>query len=97
MQAKLDQLAHRMRQHVDADAERFQLGNTLEHADGNADLVQAERQRQSANAAAGDKDGHERALDVWHAHDTPARPWATAKVDNSRVRPARVDGGGACR
>ncbi len=45
MQAELDQFAHGMRQHVDADAERLQLGDALEHARGNTDLVQAERQR----------------------------------------------------
>src|SRR5438045_7296926 len=63
-QAELDQLAHRMRQHVDADTERLQLAHALEHARGNADLVQAERQRQPANAAARDENGH----------DTPSLP-----------------------
>ena len=55
-----------MRQHVDADAERLQLRHALEHAHGNADLVQAERQRQPANAAARDENGH----------DTPSRYWS---------------------
>ena len=58
MQAELDQFAHRMRQHVDADAERLQLGHAFEHPSGNADLVQAERQCQPADAAAGDEYGH---------------------------------------
>ena len=59
MQAEFDQFAHRMRQHVDADAERFQRRHALEYFGGNADLVQAERQRQPADAAAGDENGHE--------------------------------------
>ena len=57
-QAEFDQFAHRMRQHVDADAERLQLGHAFEHFGGNADLVQAERQRQPADAAACDEYGH---------------------------------------
>src|SRR5262249_17235963 len=59
VQAKLDQLAHGMRQHIDADAERLQLAHALEHARGNANLGQAERQRQPANAAAWDENGHD--------------------------------------
>ena len=51
-----------MRQHVDADAERLQRGHALEHFGGNADLVQAERQRQPADAAAGDENGHDTLL-----------------------------------
>ena len=58
MQAEFDQFAHRMRQHVDADAERPQFGNALEDSGGNADLVQAERQRQPADAAACDENSH---------------------------------------
>jgi hypothetical protein len=55
VQAELDQFAHRMRQHVDADAERPQLGHAFKDFCRNADLVQAERQRQPANAAARDE------------------------------------------
>ena len=80
MQAELDQLAHRMRQHVDADAERLQFRHALEHAGGNADLVQAERQRQPANAAAGDENRHDTPSLLWRCHDMGARPWATAKA-----------------
>src|ERR1700689_3387052 len=58
-QAELGQFAHRMGQHVDADPERFQLSHALEHACRNADLVQAERQGQPADAAAGDEYGHD--------------------------------------
>ena len=61
-QAEFDQFAHGMRQHVDADAERLQLGHALEDFGGNADLMQAERQRQPANAAAGDENRHDHAL-----------------------------------
>src|ERR1019366_375862 len=57
-QAEFDQLAHGVRQHVDADAERLPLGHALEYFGGDADLVQAEPQRQPADAAAGDKYGH---------------------------------------
>src|SRR6195256_6859384 len=60
-QADFDQLTHGMRQQVDADAERLQFRDALEHFGGNADLVQAERQRQSADAAARDKNGHDKA------------------------------------
>ena len=58
VQAELDQFAHRMRQHVDADAERPQLGHAFKDFGGNADLVQAERQRQPADAAARDENSH---------------------------------------
>jgi hypothetical protein len=34
-------------------------GENVEDFGGNADLMQAERQRQSADAAAGDKNGHD--------------------------------------
>ena len=58
------------------------LSNTLR---GNADLVQAERQRQPADAAAGDKNGH----------DTPSMSGmrhrhASAAVGNREGRPIRV-------
>ena len=69
VQAELDQFAHRMRQHVDADAERPQLGHAFEHFGGNADLVQAERQRQPADAAAGDEYGHVTPLLLHGRHD----------------------------
>ena len=58
MQTELDQFANGMRQHIDADAKRLQLGNAFEHFGGNADLVQAQRQRQSADAAPGNKNSH---------------------------------------
>ena len=49
-----------MRQHVDADAERLQFRDALEHFHGNADSVQAERKRQPADAAAGDEYRHDK-------------------------------------
>src|SRR5260221_14471055 len=64
VQAELDQLAHRVRQHVDADAERLQFGHALEYFGGNPDLMQAERQRQSADAAARNKYGHDTPLSL---------------------------------
>ncbi len=48
-QPELDQLAHRMRQHVDAHAERLQLGDALDHSTGTPP-VQAERSRKPADA-----------------------------------------------
>ena len=79
MQAEFDQLAHRMRQHVDADAERSQLRHALEYARGNADLVQAERQRQPADAAAGDEYGH----------DTPSLVGIVMAWERGRGQPRR--------
>ena len=58
VQAEFDQLTHRMGQYIDADAERLQLGHALEYFGGNSDLVQAQRQRQPADAATGDEYGH---------------------------------------
>src|SRR3546814_645325 len=46
-QAELVELAHRMRQQVDADAERLQRRRGLEDLDRPARLVQRERDRQS--------------------------------------------------
>ena len=72
-QAEFDQFAHGMRQHVDADAERLQLGHAFEYFGGNADLVQAERQRQPADAAAGDKNRHHTPLLAKGRHDMGGR------------------------
>jgi hypothetical protein len=58
MQAKLDQFANGMRKHIDADPERLKLGYALEDFGANADLMQAERQCQAADAAAGNKNRH---------------------------------------
>src|SRR5262249_30362685 len=58
-QPELDQFAHGMRQHVDADAECPQLRHALDHPGGHADLVQAERQRQPANSATCDQYRHD--------------------------------------
>ena len=46
-----------MRQQVDADAERLDLGRGLEDAAGDAGLVQRQREREPADAAADDQDG----------------------------------------
>lgn len=37
-----------MREHIDADAQRLDLGSRFVHAAGNSGLVQAERQGQSS-------------------------------------------------
>src|SRR6266705_2181472 len=81
-QAEFDQLTHGMRQQVDADAERLQFRDALEYFGGNADLMQAERQRQSADAAARDKNGHDTPLTdaSWHGR----RQGATAKRRRNR-------------
>ena len=69
VQAELDQFAHRMRQHVDADAERPQLGHAFKDFCRNADLVQAERQRQPADAATRDENSHVTPLLLPGRHD----------------------------
>src|SRR5262245_35229980 len=55
LQAELGQLAHAVRQEIDPHAERPDRGRGLEHLAGNAELVQRERERQSAHAAADDE------------------------------------------
>src|SRR5262249_11015752 len=73
-QAELAQLARGMRQDVDADAERFDLADRLEHPARHADLVEAEREHQPANATPGDEYRH-RPLDrdaVQHSSEATA-------------------------
>ena len=55
-QPQLREFAHGMRQEVDADAERQHLGRRLDHAAGDAGLVEAERQDEPADPAAHDQD-----------------------------------------
>src|SRR6185437_14981949 len=55
-EAELAELAHAVRQEVDADAERMDLGRGLEDATRDAGLVAAQRQRKPADAAADDQD-----------------------------------------
>jgi hypothetical protein len=45
-----------MRQQVHAHAHRLDLGRRLEHAAGDAQAMQLQRERQSADAAADDED-----------------------------------------
>ena len=54
--AEIVKLAHGVRLHVDADAERAHLAHRFEYDTGHADLVQRQCRRQPANAAAGDDD-----------------------------------------
>ncbi len=55
LQAEFAELAHGVRQKVDADAERHHLRRRFEDAARDSGLVQAERQRQPADAAAHDQ------------------------------------------
>ena len=57
-QAERGQFLDRVRQRVDADAEFAQLAHLLEHGAGDADLVQRQRRRQSADPAAYDQHMH---------------------------------------
>ena len=57
-QSEFNQLANRMRQHIDTDAERLQFSHALEDFGRDTDLMQAESQRQSANSSACNKNGH---------------------------------------
>src|SRR5256885_2943262 len=54
--AELGELAHAMRQEVDADAQRMDFGRGFEDSAGHADLMKAERQREAADAGADDQD-----------------------------------------
>src|SRR5215831_280215 len=53
-QAKTKELPGPVRQDIDAHAERPELGGRLEHPRRNAGLLERQRQRQAANAAADD-------------------------------------------
>ena len=55
LQAQLGQLAHAVRQQVDADAQRPDLRRRLEDVAGDAGLVQRQREREPADAAADDQ------------------------------------------
>ena len=52
--AECIELAHSMREQVDADAKGTQLAGRIEDVDLHADLVQAERCRQASDAGADD-------------------------------------------
>ncbi len=55
--AEVVELAHRVGLQVHADAQRAHLAHRLEHDARHADLVQRQRRRQPADAAAGDEYG----------------------------------------
>ncbi len=61
------ELAHGVRQQVDADAERAHLAGGLEHVDLDTDLVEPERGREPADAAA---DHHDVQPGTPRAHST---------------------------
>src|SRR5262245_11811151 len=52
LQPEFGQLSHAVRQEIDADAERLDVGRSLEDPAWNAGLAERERERQSAHAAA---------------------------------------------
>lgn len=60
VQPQIEQLAHRIRLQIDAQAQRCELSNRLEDPTGHADLVQRQRRSESADATAGDQ--HRQAL-----------------------------------
>src|SRR5712691_7635243 len=53
---QLEQPAHRVREKIDADPERLELGGGLVYPAGNAAAVQVKREREPADAAAYDRD-----------------------------------------
>lgn len=57
--AKFGQLAHRMGQHIDADAEGSDLRHRFKYGYLNPGLMQAKRRRQPADTAARDQDMHD--------------------------------------
>ncbi len=59
LEPHLEQFAHGMRLHIDADAQRLQLAHLLEDAKRNARLMARNGKRQAGNAGPGDDDGHE--------------------------------------
>ena len=50
LQAEIEQFAHRVRQHVDADSEGLQLRNGLDDPDADPVLVQAQGRREPTDA-----------------------------------------------
>src|SRR2546425_542507 len=54
-ETELGQLAHRVREQIDANTEPFQLGRGLEHSAGDAGFVQAEGEREACHPAADDE------------------------------------------
>ena len=70
-EAELGELAHRVRQQVDADAERLQLGRGVDQLRLDARRVQAERGGQARDPGARDEDTHRTTL---HVKDEPRRP-----------------------
>ena len=61
-QSKFRQFAHRVRQGIDTDTQRFNGIDALEDADFHADLMQAQRRRQPGDARADDQNSHGRTL-----------------------------------
>src|SRR5260221_3274432 len=79
LQAEFAEFAHAVRQQVDADTQRVDFGRGLKHARRDAGLVQAERQRQAADAGADDED-------VGVAHSGWIPRLATTSAQRARSR-----------
>src|SRR5688500_15953903 len=80
---ELVQLAHRVRLQVDPDAKRLQLGDGLEHEARHADLLQGERDTESADSATGNEYGQ-----IGH-RDSSAWIQFRRRESPTRVRRAR--------
>jgi hypothetical protein len=58
LKPEIDQFTAGVRKHIDADAKRLDLADGLKHPSGNADLMQAQRKREAADATPGNQDRH---------------------------------------
>ena len=74
-----------MREQVDADAERTQLGGRIEHVNLHADLVKAEGRRQTSDAGA---DDHAMQAGPGRAHRTSCMWMRTVLRSRSPVETA---------
>ena len=91
-QSEVAQLARRVRQDIDADADGLQLGCGFEDAAGNACAMQHEPERKSADAGADDQNFHctlaENPANV-SGHSVDTSSWRTPDSFSSRL-------GGCC-
>jgi threonine dehydratase len=83
-QAELVELAHRVRQQVDADAERPDLRRSLEHAATDSRLLERQREREAADATADDED--------FHAPDSIESVMVPVSLEDVRAAAARIAG-----
>ena len=84
-QAEGVQLPHGVGQQVDADPERPDLVDRLEHVDLDPDLVEAQRRRQAADPGADDHDlGHRTSCTSMNTRFRSRRPVDTPRIPFSR-------------